>query len=600
MTENAAAASTTPQQQLAAAKQRLAAHQKQINVLLTRTDDRKRLAQAANAALGHMAQGTEACCQAAIADIKAAATLRAKYRGDHRYSNATAVAGALDQAAADLAAIAWKPPAPPAPPAKATVSWDEQIGHVVRDPAREAVRQVKVKRSGSTKAPTTAPVPVTVTGLPDGVLVAAEPASFKAGQARSYVALRFTPSPPPALRAGAVAPLTGKADLGATDELVPGPGASQAFTVSDQPEPPPPAPSANPFHLPGVDLGPLPFLLGMSMGFRASQLSLWLSAIGRPPLCCSGGSHAGGRTTTWRGVRGGDKGAIAPGTQLDIIGKNLNLSDAFEIIGPGTGLIVACWNTVPDGTKPGDYTDLANGAHDNDAYIFGWNAWLLMKSGGYSGAQLVLRGDKEYDVQTYGVTEANAPQRAKWLARFILNFNRGYLDAGADAPARHVLGLARHPQMGPLEFHIPIGPGGAVMIDAVDVSMHPPMQGLGTLVGRPFDVKVAGVEAWIAGDFDGQPCYAPNHKDKRYSALAVAEDHGILISNFESSPRDDGALACPISDAAWQGLFNFWTENAALLAGVGVYNDTCLDRTLNVPGWSAGVDKFVALARGGR
>jgi hypothetical protein len=340
------------------------------------------------------------------------------------------------------------------------------------------------------------------------------------------------------------------------------------------------------------------------MGVKLADKATWSKAIGRPPLCCSGGSHSGGRTATWEGVRGGAKGSIGKGTQLDVAGHSTNLSDALDIVEPGTAqLVVATWRTVPDNVKSSDYADLANGSHDADAYIMGWNAWVMMHGRGYRGAQLVVRGDKEYNGGGYGITAANAAQRAAWLARFVVNFNKGYLDAGADDRPRHVLGLARHDYLGPLEAHVPIGPGGQVMVDAIDISMHPP-DALDELRSKPHDVQVAGVRDWIRGGYEhGRDCYAPDHADPTRSGLVVAKAHGILITNFETSPRDD-AHACRVSAAAWDALFDFWTEHADMVGGVGVYNDTCLNRELRVngqpvPGWADGVDTFVRRARGG-
>lgn len=479
---------------------------------------------------------------------------------------------------------------PGMPPAKGVVSFAGSIGTVRRAPAAETVVMVKVRRDNvSTKNP--ASVPVDVSGLPAGVVQVA-PADFKARSQYGYAPFRFS-----AAGAGlrAADPMTGRADLVATADLDLGADASQTFQVVDGPAPPPSA--GNPFHLTGVDLGPLPFLLGFSMGVGASDRATWIKEIGRPPLCASGGSHTGGRTASWQAVRGGDKGAIAKGSQLDIGGTNLG--SACGIVQPGSPeLLVATWRTVPDNVKESDYADLAGGSHDNDAYIMGFNAWLLMKAHGYGGAQLVVRGDKEYNGGGYGVTAANAPLRAKWLARFIANFDKGYQDAGADQRPRHVLGLAQHELLGPLEAHVPVGPGGQVMVDAIDISAHPASQ-LNVVAGKPFDEQVAAVREWLRGGYDQRPRYSQDYQDPAQSGLVVAKAHGILISNFETSPRDDGNLACHISAAAWTALFDFWRENAAMVGGVGVYNHTALDRSLAVPGWADGVDALVKQARGG-
>jgi hypothetical protein len=519
-----------------------------------------------------------------------------KHRGDQ--PNAEAVADAGIAALKALQAIDWNVVVPPT---KGTVDFDEAIGTLQQGDA-ESVRMVQVRRKGvSTKAG--AAVPVALTGPLVGLVRAGE-ATFKAGAAVGYAPFTVAPVTPGVMEAD---PVQGQAALGGTDTLDPGSAAVQSFTVVPAGvvvPPPPPPPPANVFHLSGLDLGPLKFLLGYSMGVKLPDKATWSKAIGRPPLCCSGGSHSAKRTATWENVRGGAKGSIGKGTQLDVAGHSTNLSDALDIVEPGTAqLLVATWRTVPDNVKSSDYVDLANGSHDGDAYIMGWNAWVMMHGRGYRGAQLVVRGDKEYNGDGYGVSAQNAPQRAAWLARFIANFNKGYLDAGADDRPRHVLGLARHAYLGPLEAHVPIGPGGQVMVDAIDISMHPP-DTLDELAGKPPAVQVAGVREWIRGGYErGRDCYAPDHGDPTRSGLVVAKAHGILISNFETSPRDD-EHACQVSAAAWDALFDFWTEHADMVGGVGVYNDTCLNRELRVngqpvPGWADGVDTFVRRARGG-
>jgi hypothetical protein len=477
---------------------------------------------------------------------------------------------------------------------KGTLTFPASIGTVLRAPSAETTVLVQVERQRvSTKNAATIPV-VDIT-LPPAVLKVVGPAEFKAGSKYGYAPMVLHPYGT-GLSAKAVKRTPGRAALVPTPDFDLGTQVTQDFLVQDGQDV---QPGDNAFHLPDVNLGPLPFLLGFSMGVRATDKAIWIKEIGRPPLCASGGSHNGGRTTTWEGVRGGAKGTIGQGTQLDTKGRT-NLGDACGVIEPGSAqLLVAGWRTVPDGVQGSDYADLANGAHDDDAYIFGWNAWLWMHGMGYRGAQLVVRGDKEYNGGGYGVTEQNAALRAKWLARFIDNFNKGYLDAGADARPRHILGLAQHARLGPLESHIPIGPGGRVMIDAIDISMHPAYQLNAPLQGKPFDVQVAGVRAWMRGAYDNRPRYSHDHPDPAYSGLAVAKAHGILVSNFETSPRDDGTLQCFIAAAAWQAMFDFWKEHAAVVGGVGVYNHTALDRSLSIPGWSDGVDMLVKCARGG-
>jgi hypothetical protein len=142
-----------------------------------------------------------------------------------------------------------------------------------------------------------------------------------------------------------------------------------------------------------------------------------------------------------------------------------------------------------------------------------------------------------------------------------------------------------------------------VLIDAIDISMHPP-DALNSLKGSPLATQIAGVREWVRGGFEhGRDCYAPDHSDPTRSGLVVAKAHGIRISNFETSPRDD-AHACQVSAAAWQALFDFWTEHADVVGGVGIYHNTCLNRNLQVggapvPGWADGVDALVRLATGG-
>jgi hypothetical protein len=472
---------------------------------------------------------------------------------------------------------------------KGTITFPSAIGTVIRQPAAEKTVMVEVAREGvSTHQAAT--IPVVSIQLPPDVLQAVGPAEFGAGQRIGHAPMVLKP-----YGAGLAAKprrTPGKAALRATADFDLGANASQDFTVQDGQDV---QPGDNVFHLPGLDLGPLKFMLGMSMGWGDD--AAWIKTIGRRPLCCSGGSHKG-RTGTWEGVRGGAKGAIGNGTQLDVQGTNFGA--AFGIVKPGSPeLLAATWKTVPDNIKATDYADLANGGHDNDAYIMGWNAWLLMKSKGFTGAQLVVRGDKEYNGGGYGVSTANAALRAKWLARFIAQFNKGYMDAGADARPRHILGLARHEQMGPVEAHVPIGPGGQVMVDAIDLSWHP-AGALNGLVGKPRDQQKAAAAAWIRGEYDGHgSCYAPDHASPQYSTLAAAKAHGIKVTASETLPRDDGALACHIAGPAWEASFEWWTEHADMVGFVGVYHNTALNRGLNVPGWADGYDTFVRLAKGG-
>jgi hypothetical protein len=518
---------------------------------------------------------------------QAAAYLDSVAAGASSSSNYLAqVAASAAQTAAALRAIDWGE----GPPLKGTITFPSAIGTVNRQATAEKTVLVEVARE-NVSTHEAATIPVVAIQLPPDVLKSVGPAEFGAGQRIGHAPMVLKPYGA-GLAAKAARRTPGKAALIATPDFDLGAVAQQDFIVQDGQVV---VTGDNVFRLPGADLGPLNFMLGMSMGH--STATTWIKEIGRRPLCCSGGSHKG-RTGSWEGVRGGAKGTIGNGTQLDIGGTNLGA--AFGIVKPGSPeLLVATWKTVLDTIKATDYADLANGSHDDDAYIMGWNAWVLLKSHGFTGAQLVVRGDKEYNGGGYNVTTANAAQRAKWLARFIAQFNKGYLDAGADARPRHILGLARHEQMGPVEAHIPIGPNGQVMVDGLDLSWHP-AGALNGMVGKPRDQQVAAVAAWIRGDFDGHPsCYAPDHKVPAFSTLAAAKAHGIKVTASETLPRDDGNLACHISGPAWDASFDWWTEHADTVGFVGIYNHTCLERGLAVPGWADGVDALVRRAKGG-
>jgi hypothetical protein len=532
----------------------------------------KRCVTAVTGAAGLTARATKDGCDAAVSRLRIAAKdfdAVLKHRGDQPHAEAVADAGV--DALKALRAIDWK--ARPPQPIKGTLAFTRDVGTVLRDPTSETTVVMEVAREG-VSTDEAASIPAVAVELPPDILKAVGPAEFGAGQRLGHVPVVLRPYGTGVAATARRTP--GKARIVPSELFDPGAAATQDFVVQDGQDV---VWADNIFVLPEVKIDPLKFLLGMSMGYKLADKATWIKAFGRKPLCGSGGSHASGRTATWTAVRGGERGVIGNQTQLEAGGHATNMDDALDIVEPGSGqLFVATWRTVPDGIKEGDYADLVNGAHDNDAYIMGWNAWVLMKSRGYTGGQLVVRGDKEYNGGGYGVTAANAALRAGWLARFILNFNKGYLDAGADTRPRHVLGLARHDYLGPLEAHVPVGPNGQVLID--------------------------GVREWVRGGFEhGRDCYAPDHSDPTRSGLVVAKAHGIRISNFETSPRDD-AHACQVSAAAWQALFDFWTEHADVVGGVGIYHNTCLNRNLQVggapvPGWADGVDALVRLATGG-
>lgn len=597
MTDHLAGPGTAdPVAELSAVHKLLLTIEANATVLLSKEDDRVPLGKAALAAIAHAGQGDEPGRQAAILDIVTVQATATKYARARDVPNATAVGKTVLAALPRLQAIRLDGGG-----SGAVLSVAKGFDTVTRHPDVDVDRTVTITRSGDTRGLLV--VPLQVSG--DAALALAEglPAAFFDKDTEAQARLTFGRLPPAAARVAA-GPAAGRAAIvppaGTSLGAVPG----FDFRVLD--EPPPPVPSGkNPFRsrLP-ANATPLPWVVdGLSMNWPTSGGADYQRAIGHYPVVSSGGSHNGGRTDTWTGIAGGpissnlsdyDKGGVA-GTQADFGGLGLGIS--FQIVKPGGGFVVATIESSQRNGRPTWEAMAAAGVWDNHHYALGRRMWAEVKKRGFKGWQFVSRFDKESNGGGYGLTAANTQAYGRALGRAIHFFDQGYADGGADSPALHVLGFARHDQLGPLEPIVPTY-GGKVVVHAIDISMHPPATGLGALAGRPFADQVTGVRAWIRGDYDPRPCYAPDHKDPQYSALAVAKKLGILISNFETSPREDGNLACPISAAAWQALHDFWSENADMVGGVGVYAKTVLDKNLSVPGWAAGVDRYVSLWSG--
>jgi hypothetical protein len=155
-------------------------------------------------------------------------------------SNYLAARGAeAAQTAAALRAIDWSGPDPTPTPQKGSVTFLADIGQLARDPIRETTHAVDVSRSGSTHAPAT--VAAQVTGAAAAAVVAVDPAEFKAGQARSQVFVRLSPSGT-AQGAAASSPLAGLAGLLRGADLDLGPKPTASLQVVDRSAPPPPPP----------------------------------------------------------------------------------------------------------------------------------------------------------------------------------------------------------------------------------------------------------------------------------------------------------------------------------------------------------------------
>jgi hypothetical protein len=112
----------------------LAAVEPQVQIIRPKGPHRERLADAVEAAIGHAALGTEAGCEAAIADLAGAAGVVAEFRDDPRYPNARAVARVADEALPGLRAIRWSPGLtfPLYPPAAV---WNVPVAALPRHPA---------------------------------------------------------------------------------------------------------------------------------------------------------------------------------------------------------------------------------------------------------------------------------------------------------------------------------------------------------------------------------------------------------------------------------------------------------------------------------
>lgn len=135
-----------PKAQLAAVHTALGPVQDEAKALLGRSDDRKRLGRAAADAYAHTGLGTQAGCQAAIADLAGADALVAKYAALAQFPNARAVALALRAAAPKLRAIVWTKPALP------LVFVAVPPGDVRAGTAAATTVRATVRRTGDTTA----------------------------------------------------------------------------------------------------------------------------------------------------------------------------------------------------------------------------------------------------------------------------------------------------------------------------------------------------------------------------------------------------------------------------------------------------------------
>lgn len=356
---------------------------------------------------------------------------------------------------------------------------------------------------------------------------------------------------------------------------------------------PPPQPGGNDFHdrVPPEALTPLGYPFGWSMNWSPSDLAAWTALTGRRPYVCSGGSHNAGRIATWDACMGG------PGGQLDYKGTNLEV--AMTVIPRGGGLIVPTWYMTPTQGR-GSYASLAgSGQFYGRAKGFGKRACAMMVAAGKDPGQLCPRWDKELnqDPSRGPGSAAEVIDYAAAMVTFLQGFDEGYT---SDQPVKplHILGLARHDQVGPLEAWVPKDPAGKPLISGIDISAHLP-DDANSLSDRPVAEQAAATRQWLRGSYDTRPCYSHDHADPRFSGKVVCQKYGLAMCQTETSPRNEAGKACNISAGFWAGMFAFWKENAAMMGPVGCFSTSAI-KAADIPGWGDGIAMLGKCARGGQ
>lgn len=466
------------------------------------------------------------------------------------------------------------------------LTFPKPIGTVLREAGGETTVEVQVERQ-NVSTHLAATIPVVDIVLPAAILKAVGPAVFKEGSKYGYAPMVLHPYGAGA-RSSAVRRTAGKANLKATPDFDLGAVANQDFVVQDGQDV---VTGGNPFHdrCPAEALAVLGFPFGWSMNWSPDDVAAWVALTGRRPYVCSGGSHNGKRITTWDACMGG------PGGQLDWHGTNF--ATALAVIPRGGGLLVPTWWMSPDQGR-GSYASLAGSQQYRDrAASFGRAACAMMVAAGKEPGQLSPRWDKE--VNQHKTRSPKSPDEvleyAAAQATFLQGFDEGYTVTQPVKPL-HILGLARHAQIGPIENWIPKGPDGKALIGGVDISAHLPDDGNG-LSGHPVAEQAAVTRQWLRGGYDGRPCYSHDHADPRYSGKVVCQKYGLAMIHSETSARNEPGMACTISAGFWLGMFGFWKENAKMMGPVGVFATSAI-KPSPIPGWGDGIAMLGRCAKG--
>lgn len=459
---------------------------------------------------------------------------------------------------------------------KGMLTFPSSIGTVVREATAEKTVLVEVAREGvSTHLPAT--IPAVDIALPPDVLKVVGPAEFGAGQRIGHAPMVLHPYGAGA-RLGAVRTTPGKADLVPTADFDLGSVPSQDFLVQDGQVI---DPGTGWWTIPGGNLSGYAWNIGgNSTGWDKASVDAYAHQVGRRMDAFCAANH--------------------PGAAIQNDWAEFDAQSAINNNHSGFGNLLGCgvkgktWHILNIYTWPVTQplaTLAVAGPHDAHYVQMGQNLRAEFAKTGLEDWQIALRVNKEGNQNKYIVSASQGPLYGAAIARFIKGVRQGY-GMTSRGRLRFTFSPARQDDVGALEGFCSFDDDGSCLYDAASVSTHPASQ-LNGQAGKSWDVQVAAVAAWLAGDF--KPGYSYINKNKDYSVKALVEKYDLAYSADEWSPRYDGNMYCAISDAAMQAMHDFFASIAPRLAWDAVFNSNVLTEQDICPSWSAASRKYKQL-----
>lgn len=256
-----------------------------------------------------------------------------------------------------------------------------------------------------------------------------------------------------------------------------------------------------------------------------------------------GGSHDGGRTSTWVATTGGDPddpGTIATKSQLDWSNTSTNFGAVFNYLPPDSAWV--CWvlRTVPEdpaerGPLTGSDTvwdEVNKGTYDKHYRAMGQRIAQNFAARGIPLERFLGRPNHEMNQSNpYQVF----PQTAKAF-QTAMDRTIDQIREGANHPLHFAFAPAVHDNIAPYQDWCP------TECDVLSMSYHP-------------SNKVTDKASWNTminqGDSHGYPIM---------DLVRASDALSKPIAFLEWSPRNEANLGCPIADLVYGWTHDFFTQ----------------------------------------